>query len=102
MQKRIEFSANSLLKLIVHYLQDHEDRVPLDAELVTAGVSPFLHRYVMLEVKSDKWEGIHVPVGWSEPYPLNVRYEGHKTLSWGNDQQAPTLWQESVENPDGQ
>jgi hypothetical protein len=100
MQKRIEFDANSLLKLIIHYLQDHEDRVPLDAELVQAGVSPYLQRYVMLEAKSDKWDGIHFPPGWTEPYPLNVRYEGKKTMSWGNDNLAPVKWQEAVDAPD--
>jgi hypothetical protein len=99
MQKRIEFDANSLLKLLVHYYQDHEDQVPLDAELVHAGVSQFFPRWVMLEAKSDKWSGIHIAPGWTEPYPLHIRYEGGKTMSWGNDSLAPIRWDDAVEAP---
>jgi hypothetical protein len=99
-QRRIEFDANSLLKLIVHYYQDHTDRVPLDAELETAGVSEMFNRWVILEVKSDKWDGIRFLPGSDKPYPLHVRYEGGKTLSWGNDGAAPTnAWRDSVESP---
>ena len=47
-QKRIEIDANSILKLITHYTQDLKYPMPLDAELVAAGISPVLHRWIML------------------------------------------------------
>ncbi len=102
MTRRIEFNANSLLKLLVHYLQDHEDQIPLDAELVTAGVSPFLQRYVMLEAKSDKWGDVSINPETREPEYLHVRYEGRKTASWqqGNPDAPVMQWQEAVESPD--
>ena len=101
MQKRIEFSANSLLKLCTHYLQDHDISIPLDAELVSAGVSPFLNRYVMLEATSKEWTENTVPINpvTREPEFLHVRYEGRRTMSWGNDTQAPIEWQHSIEGP---
>lgn len=102
MQKRIEFDANSLLKLLVHYTMDHDDRVPLDAELVLAGVSPFLQRYVMLEAKSDhEWKDVPINIQTREPEILHVRYEGKKVMSWGKDQSQHTMetWKDSVESP---
>jgi hypothetical protein len=53
----------------------------------------------MLEAKSDKWSGIHIAPGWTEPYPLHIRYEGGKTMSWGNDNLAPVKWDDAVEGP---
>lgn len=101
MQKRIEFDANSLLKLLVHYGQDLEDRVPLDATLLAAGVNPMLQRYVMLEVESEhEWRDVPVaPNG--ELMPLQFRYEGRKTASWGADPSSPMVWQDSIESPTG-
>ena len=102
MQKRIEFDANSLLKLLVHYYQDHEDRVPLDAELVGAGVSVFFPRWVMLEATSDReWKDVPIDPQTQEPRPLHVRFEGHKTMSWGADQAKHTMdsWRQVIEAP---
>lgn len=101
-QKRIEFDANSLLKLLVHYTQDHEDRVPLDAELVAAGVSQYLPRWVILVVKSEhEWKDVPISPKTHEPEFLHVRYEGRKVMSWGKDQDTHTgdTWRKSVESP---
>lgn len=103
MEKRIEFSANSLLKLLTHYYQDHDAGIPLDAELVSAGVSPYIQRWVMLEVKSEEWlrNGVPIDPRTGEPEFLHVRYEGGKTASWQQEKDgAPKMqWKESVEAP---
>lgn len=108
MQKRIEFSADSLLRLCTHYLQDSKLGVPLDAELISAGVSPFLQRYVMLEVRSHEWNTKNTPIDLrtGEPELLHVRYEGHRTASWQQDGRVEPEankfdWQYSVDNPYG-
>jgi len=100
MQKRIEFDANSLLKLCVHYFQDNANRVPLDAELVAAGVSPYVTRWVMLEAVSEhEWRDVPVaPNGELEP--LHLRYEGRKTASWQQGaKDVPMDWRREVEAP---
>lgn len=102
MQKRIEFDANSLLKLLVHYTMDHEDRVPLDAELISAGVSPILQRYIMLEVRSEKeWKDVPINPTTREPEIMHIRYEGNKVMSWGSDPTTHTVdaWRNSVGSP---
>lgn len=102
MQKRIEFDAKSLLNLMLHYTQDHSDNIPLDAELVSAGVNQFLQRYVILEVKSEKeWRDVPVNQASGELEPMHVRYEGHKVMSWGNDPKTHTVdaWRPSVDAP---
>lgn len=98
MQARVEITANSILKLLVHYYQDSIERVPLDAELTSAGVSPYMSRWIMLEATSDKWDNIRMLPGWNEPYPLHVRYEGGKTMSWGGEGETNT-WRDAVEAP---
>lgn len=100
-QKRIEFSAESLLQLCTHYLQDHENSIPLDVELRAVGVSPYVDRWVMLEVESKEWDGAGVPINpvTGEPEFLHVRYEGHKTASWQQDRETPMEWKESVGSP---
>lgn len=100
-QRIIEFDAQSLLHLLIHYTQDHDCEIPLDGTLTGAGVSQFIPRWVMLEVASDKWDGIRFVPGADEPYPLHVRYEGKRVMSWGNDgeQHTKDTWKESVETP---
>lgn len=99
-QRFIEFEAPSLLQLLTHYTQDHEDRVPLDAELVSAGVSAFLPRWVMLEAKSEnEWKDIPIHPTIKEPAPLHIRFEGKKTLSWGEMPNTKADWQDTIDSP---
>ena len=103
-QKRIEIDANSILKLITHYTQDLKYPMPLDAELVAAGISPVLHRWIMLEVSSEEWDRAGVPINpdTHEPEMYHVRYEGCSVGSWmsqGGEDQGKMEWKESVEAP---
>jgi hypothetical protein len=103
-QKRIEISASSILQLLTHYTQDLADPVPLDAELVAAGVSPYMSRWIMLQVESKEWERAGVPINIQtrEPEMYHVRYEGCKVGSWtqGRDEEQTRMeWKESVEAP---
>lgn len=99
-ERYIEFDAESILQLLVHYTQDHEDRVPLDAQLLSAGVSAFIPRWVMLEAKSEnEWKDIPIDTTLKEPAPLHVRFEGRKTMSWGQDKTAPITWSDTIESP---
>ena len=102
-QRRIEFDAQSLLRLLTHYFQDHELGMPVGAELVSAGVSPYINRWIMLEVKSDEWNEGNVPVDpvTGQPEFLHLRYEGRKTASWqGGDPTKPVMmWDDAVEAP---
>lgn len=111
MQKRIEIDANSILKLLTHYTQDLADAVPLDAELQSAGVSPYVTRWIMLEVASEEWGRANIPINLTtrEPEFYHVRYEGRNVGSWTQhglagmdmDQQGKMEWKETVEAPKG-
>lgn len=103
-QKRIEIDANSILKLITHYTQDLKYPMPLDAELIAAGVSPAISRWIMLEVSSEEWDRAGIPINptTQEPEFFHVRYEGCNVGSWmaqGGEDHGKMEWKESVEAP---
>lgn len=89
-QRKIIFDANSLVKLLCHYTQDHDDQIPIDAELVHAAVSPILQRWIAFTLRSNEWKA---------PTPLHIRYEGQKTMSWGGGKESPIVWKSSVDSP---
>lgn len=104
MQKRIEIDAQSILRLLTHYTQDLDDAVPLDAELLAAGVSPYVNRWIMLSVESKEWDGANIPINATtrEPEFYHVRYEGRKVGSWTNngvEGNEKMEWKETVEAP---
>lgn len=97
----IHFDANSLLKLITHYTMDHDDQLPLNAELISAGVSTMMGRWIILEVESEEWEGM-LPDPKSGQLPfLHIRFEGDKVMSWTQGSQTHThdSWKDAVESP---
>jgi hypothetical protein len=98
--RRVEFDGPAILQLLVHYMQDHDERIPLDSELVSAGVSRFINRWIGLTVRSDKWGEVKKDPNGT-PRPLFFRYEGRKTLSWSQDSEQHTAdsWQDAVEAP---
>lgn len=99
--RRIEFDANSLLKLLTHYTMDSPNQIPLDAELKFAGVSAFMGRWVVLEAESHEWDSDQIDPATGQPPFIHVRYEGNKVLSWQNDnkQEIHQAWQDPVEAP---
>ena len=97
----IIFDANSLLKLLTHYTMDHEEQIPLDAELKFAGVSNLIGRWIVLEVEAKEWDGdVPDPVTKELPF-LHVRFEGHKVMSWkqGSPTHTNDSWKKAVESP---
>lgn len=99
-QRMIEFDAHSILQLLTHYTQDHDDRIPLDAELLNAGFSQFINRWIMLEAQSEhEWRDIPVDPRTGELKPLHFRYEGKHTLSWGGSGESADAWLPAVDSP---
>lgn len=100
-QRWIQFDANSLLKLLTHYTMDHEDQIPLEAELRFAGVSNIIGRWIVLEVEAKEWDDLRVdPISKELPF-LHVRFEGNKVMSWtqGSEVHTKDSWKEEVESP---
>lgn len=81
-QQRIEFDAESVLRLLTHY---SDGELPLDATLRSAGVSQYIQHWLGLNVESESWIETDVST------PLHIRYEGNKVLVWG-DKHTPTTW----------
>ncbi len=90
MERKIIFSPETLIALMQHYTEDCEDRIPLDAQLVSLGVNPHLQRMIGILMASSSWEG-GVNVGREGKIgmltPLHFRYEGGKVLLWGGRDQ---------------
>ena len=100
-ERLIIFDANSLLKLITHYTMDHEEQIPLDAELRSAGVSTMIGRWVILEVEAKEWDGGEIDPITMEPPMMHVRFEGNKVMSWkqGKETHTKDSWRDAVESP---
>jgi hypothetical protein len=100
-QRWIQFDANSLLKLLTHYTMDHDDQIPLEAELKFAGVSNFVTRWIVLEVEAKEWDGMAPDPATQELPFLHVRFEGNKVMSWTQSPQSHTKdsWKTEVESP---
>jgi hypothetical protein len=99
-QRWIQFDANSLLKLLTHYTMDHDDQIPLDAELKFAGVSNYVTRWIVLEVEAKEWDGMEPNAEGVLPM-LHVRFEGDKVMSWTQNTKTHTrdMWKDAVESP---
>lgn len=97
------FSGESLLALLTHY---SAGAVPMDARLLEVGVSKFLNGWLGMLVESGQWAGEKIgasadPTNGGVPdayYPLHVRYEGKRTLAWG-DKRKEYEWTGEVEPP---
>jgi hypothetical protein len=77
-QRTVVFDAKDLLALLTHY--NDGKSIPLDVELVSVGISPFLQRWIGMECKSDGWmDGTPLPGGGLSP--LHIRYEGKKVMT---------------------
>lgn len=101
-ERMIVFDANSLLKMLCHYTQDHEDQVPLDSELRFAGVSNIIGRWIVLEVEAKEYDTLPPdPVTHEAPF-LHVRFEGNKVMSWTQSPTSPHTrdsWKDAVDSP---
>lgn len=99
-QRWIQFDANSLLKLLTHYTMDHDDQIPLEAELLSAGVSTMIGRWIVLEVEAKEWDGMEPDKTGDLPF-LHIRFEGNKVMSWTQSPNTHTRdsWKEAVESP---
>lgn len=99
-QRMIIFDANSLLKLICHYTMDHEEQIPLEATLLSAGVSTMVGRWIILEVEAPEWGDVIDPVTHEPPF-MHIRFEGNKVMSWkqGSPTHTKDSWRDEVESP---
>ena len=94
--KRIIFSPESLLALLTHYT---DGIVPLDTVCVSVEKNQFLQRNIGFMCKSSQWEGGSIATDNPNALmPLYLRYEGKKTMSWGDRSTDPT-WTDAPEAP---
>jgi hypothetical protein len=95
-QRTVEFEPQSLLELLKHYAAEADDSIPMDAELVHAGIHPHMHRWIGLWARG-KWSA-ELPLGPDgRAKPLHVRYEGQRTMSWGGKADAEITWDKTEE-----
>jgi hypothetical protein len=98
-QKTIYIDAESILQLLTHY---SEGDLPLDAKLLTAGVSSYLARWIGLRVDSEQWRDWRTAERTQDGglRPLHIRYEGKKVLVWGDgSREEHPVWESGVEGP---
>lgn len=82
------FQAEDLRNLLVHYT---EGLVPLDSEILEVGVSKLLPRLISLTVQSKDWEDTNINPVSGELQPLQLFYEGRRTMSW-EDKNSSGQW----------
>jgi hypothetical protein len=89
-QKGFIFDARDLYQLLVHYT---DGLCPLGGEVKQIGFNPYLTRFIGLEVESDEWE---------TSSPLQLRYDGKKTMSWSKGMGIDPVWEELNDTPQRQ
>lgn len=99
-QRTIYIDAESILNLLTHY---SEGDLPLDAKLLTVGVSSVMGRWIGMLIDSDQWRDWRQSERTTDGglRPLHIRYEGKKVLVWGDKpagDNAPA-WRDDVEAP---
>jgi hypothetical protein len=93
------FDLQSLKDLMAHYSQGE---IPFDSEAVGFAVSPYLERYLSLEVTSSQWPLDDTVTAAGELIPLNFRYDGKRVFTVQRPSAAgPEAWTEpgAVEAP---
>ena len=98
-EKTIYIDAESILQLLTHY---SEGDLPIEAKLLSAGVSPVLGRWIGLLVDSEQWRDWRGAERTQDGglRPLHIRYEGKKVMVWGDGKrETPPEWREGVEGP---
>lgn len=94
-KQSIIISGESLLRLLTAYF---DGDVPLDAKLINVGTSQFLQRWVGLTVESAQWPTTNsVDNNVEGDYPLQLRYEGKRNLSWSKRDGEPEWGNEGVD-----
>ena len=89
--QRIIFDADTLIRLLTAY---YDGEVPLDAKVRNVGVSPFLNRWIGIEVESEQWGDVpELPIAGGGMAPLHLRYEGRRNMRWSkSDGDKPINW----------
>jgi hypothetical protein len=94
-QRLIVFDAKDALALLTHY--NDGKNIPLDVELMSVGVSPYMQRWLGFECVSDEWmDGTPMPGGGLSP--LQIRYEGRKIMTLTGAGAEPA-WKDANEDP---
>lgn len=88
-ERRIEFDANSLLKLFTHYSEG--DACPLDAKLVNLSVSQRLPRWIALIIEANEFQELPFETGdgYGGQQPIFLRYEGKRVLTLNHIKDQP-------------
>ena len=100
-EKTIFIDAESILQLLTQYSNGD---LPLDATLVSAGVSSLLGRWIGLKVDSEQWRDWRGAERTADGglRPLHIRYEGKKVLVWGDgERQEHPEWRDEFESAKG-
>lgn len=87
--QRIIVDGESLLHLLTAY---YDGEVPMDAKLLQVGISKFLGRWIGLLVESGQWPSGNSVENGDGDYPLILRYEGRRTMSWTKRDEQPITW----------
>ncbi len=85
----IIFEGSTLLNLLTAY---YDGEVPMDSKLVNVGMSQFLKRWVGFTVESDQWSDKDRIEGKEGLYPLQLRYEGKRNMSWSKKDGDDIVW----------
>lgn len=85
----IIFEGDSLLRLLTAY---YDGEVPLDAKLLKVGTSQHLQRWVGLRVRSEQWPSDSNIENKDGMYPLQLRYEGKRNMSWSKKDGDNIKW----------
>lgn len=96
--RRVEFTADTILKLAIHYAQGE---LPLDSEVKEVQVSAILPRWVCFVVESKDWEGTPFNGdGYGGVQPFMFRYESKRVLNLSNtNEQAAWGDEAAIEAP---
>ena len=94
--KMYVFEPTDLVRLLTHYT---DGLVPLDAEIVSVGMNPYLNRFIGLEVASKEWGEPTMRNGQEVMEPLHLRYEGKRIMKFTANQGQDPEWAELNETP---
>lgn len=90
-QQRIIFEPQSLMALLTAY---YDGLVPMDAKVVSVGVSEHFKQWIGIMVESDQWDVDDDIKGLGDgQHPLFLRYEGRRNMAWSKSQgDEPINW----------
>lgn len=96
-QQKIIFDPQSLMSLLTAY---YDGLVPMDAKVLSIGISPYFQQWIGIMVESEQWEtDADIKTLADGQHPLFLRYEGRRNMAWSKaDGDAPIKWGQENED----